>query len=118
MTSNQASFIGYCCRLEGENPETQEDHSMSFQPYGTIVKLSGLPLDGTDSRHLHRKLPGVSLKVTNVPTKYALVTAHSLIPNSSYLNLWKFSDEFLGTFLAKKTLDKYVSGVARFRARW
>ena len=64
-----------------------------------------------DSRHLHRKLPGLSLKVTNVPTEYALVTTHSLIPNSSDLNLWKFSDEFLGTFLAKKTLDKYVSGV-------
>ena len=101
MSSNQESFAGYCCRLVRIDSETQSE---SYLAYGTIVRLSGL-LYG---KQLHQQLPGLTLKVKDVQTEYVLLTTHSLIPNSSDLSLWKFSDDFLG---CKKTLDKYVIGV-------
>ena len=104
MSSNQENFAGYCCRLVRVDSETQSE---SCQAYGTIVRLGGLslPLDG---KQLHQQLPGLTQRVKDVQTEYFLLTTHSLIPNSSDLNLWKFSDDFLG---CKKTLDKYVSGI-------
>ena len=104
MTSKQENFAGYCCRLARVDSEAQSE---PCQPYCTIVKLSGLslPLDG---EQLHQRLPGLTQRVKDVQTEYVLLTTHSLIPGSSDLNLWKFSDDFLG---CKKTLDKYVVGV-------
>ena len=108
MSSNKAaSFSSYCCRLVRAD-ETQAEYPSTYQPYGTIVKLSGLPLNDELRNQL---IPGLSLRVRNVSTEYVLVTTHSLIPKSSYLNLWKFSEEFLGPHVAKKTLGKYVSGM-------
>ena len=106
MSSNKTIFSGYCCRLVRTDRDAQAEPQTSCQAYGTIVKLSGLPLD---RKQLDQRLPGLSLVLKSIPpTEYALVTTHSLIPKSSNLSLWKFSEEFLG---AKKTLDKYVSGM-------
>ena len=107
MSSKQENFTGYCCRLARADLETPTEPSITCHPYGTIVKLSGLSLPLED-KQLHQFLPGLSLRVKDIQTEYVLVTTHSLIPKSSDLSLWKFSDEFLG---ARKTLDKYVSGV-------
>ena len=104
MSSNQKNFAGYCCRLVRVDSEAQPESS---QPYGTIVKLSGLsfPMDGNQ---LYRQFPGLTLRVKDIQTEYILLTTHSLIPSSSDLSHWKFSDDFPG---CKNTLDKYVVGV-------
>lgn len=104
MSSNQKNFAGYCFRLVRVDPEAQPESS---QPYGTIVKLSGLSLP-MDGNQLYRQFPGLTLRVKDIQTEYILLTTHSLIPSSSDLSNWKFSDDFPG---CKKTLDKYVVGV-------
>ena len=104
MSSNKTIFAGYCCRLvRTDHHDTQAEPQTSCQAYGTMVKLSGLPLD---SKQLDQQLPGLSLMKSVPTTEYALVTTHSLIPKSSHLSLWKFSEEFP---VARKALDKYVS---------
>lgn len=106
MSSKEKSFAGYCCRLVRSDIESPAESTPLFHPYGTIVKLNGLSLPLED-KQLHQLLPGLSLRVKDIQTEFALVTTHSLISKSSDLNLWKFSDESLG----RKTLDKYVVGV-------
>lgn len=92
------------------SPESQADSQLVSRHrfgFGTIVKLSGLPLN---CDQLHIQLPGLTQRVRGVPeTEYALVTTHSLIPKYSDVKFWKI--EFLshGEYVTKETLDKYVS---------
>ena len=90
MSSNQKNFAGYCCRLVRIDSEVQPE---SVQPYGTIVKLSGLSLP-IDGNQLYRQFPGLTLRVKDIQTEYILLTTHSLIPSSSDLSLWKFTANF------------------------
>ena len=73
-----------------------------------MQERSWLPLD---VERLHKLLPGLSLRVNNITTTYALITCHSVIPGSVHLKQWKFSETFLGRELAQKTLDEFVSSV-------
>ena len=90
MSSKEKSFAGYCCRLVRSDIESPAESTPLFHPYGTIVKLNGLSLPLED-KQLHQLLPGLSLRVKDIQTEFALVTTHSLISKSSDLNLWKFS---------------------------
>ena len=69
-----------------------------------------LPSD-KEQLHKHVQLPGLSLRVDNITTTYALITSHSALPGSACLKQWKFSGKFLGKEAAEKTLDEFVSGV-------
>ena len=100
-------FTGWCCCLVRAIEEAEVVPINTRQSHGTVVELSGLPLD---VQQRNKQFPGLA-KVKNITTTYALVTCHSLIPGSAYLKQWKFSEASLGSTVAKRTLNKFVSGV-------
>ena len=91
MSSNPESFAGYCCRLvRADHPETQSESQTTSQPrlgYGTIVKISGLKSVPLNGDQLLQQFPGLTLRVNDIPTEYALVATHSLISKCSDINI-------------------------------
>ena len=94
------TFTGWCCSLVSGETEIA----------GTLVDLAELKLP-SDKEQLHKQLPGLSMRVDNIITTYVLITSHSVLPGSTCLEEWKFSEKFLGRQAAEKTLDVFVSGV-------
>lgn len=105
------TFVGCFCRLvlADEAQTVPPSPGVQRQAYGAIVELCG-GIDLQDKEQCKRQFPGLS-KVESITTNYALITCHSLIPDSSHLGLWKFSEAFLGPNAAKKPLNKFVSGI-------
>ena len=93
------AFAGICSLVSGETEVT-----------GTLVDLAELQLP-SDKERLHKQLPGVSLRVANITTTYVLITSHSVLPGSTCLEQWRFSETFLGRQAAEKTLNEFVSGM-------
>ena len=94
------TFTGWCCSLVSGEAEIA----------GTLVDITELQLP-ISREQLHRQLSGLSLRVNDITTTYALITCHSVLPGSASLNQWKFSEKFLGRQATEKTLDEYVSGM-------
>ena len=92
-----------CCLVRAEETDAAPQSA-----YGTIVELSKFPL--ADVQQRNQQLPGLS-KVHNITTPYALITCHSVVPGSTDLSRWKFSETFLGDSVAKMTLEEFVGGV-------
>ena len=95
MSSN---FAGCCCFLVWADEQPARTKN---RPCGSIVELTGMKAD---------VFPGL-YKVETITTNFAMVTCHSLIPDSYHLNKWKFSESFLGRQVAKKTLSEFVTGM-------